>query len=87
MLLADGRLLVAGGQTSGSLIVSSAEIFDPLLGSWSLTTSMNQARSQATLCSSVAYPDAAFHQKEVGLTITATVQCIGNFVPPALQQP
>jgi len=26
MLLADGRLLVAGGQTSGSLIVSSAEI-------------------------------------------------------------
>ena len=82
VLLADGRLLVAGGQTLGSLIVSSAEIFDPLAGSWSLTTSMTQARSQANALLLGGVSRCSVSPKEVGLTITATVQCIGNFVPP-----
>ncbi len=43
-LLADGRVLVAGGNSSTDGISASAELFDPATGSWSLTTPMPTAR-------------------------------------------
>ncbi|MEO8132780.1 MAG: kelch repeat-containing protein [Betaproteobacteria bacterium] len=49
-LLSDGRVLVAGGAlafSQGSEL-GSAEIFDPLTGSWSATDSLQAARSSAT---------------------------------------
>jgi uncharacterized repeat protein (TIGR01451 family) len=44
-LLPDGRLLVSGGSAAAaSLVISaSAEIYDPMLGTWSLTDSMSTA--------------------------------------------
>lgn len=52
VLLLDGRVLVAGGQTpSGGQFpsVSSAEIFDPVTGTWAPTGSMNVTRSSFAL--------------------------------------
>jgi N-acetylneuraminic acid mutarotase len=47
-LLPNGRVLVAGGlnySSSGSgIILSSAELYDPVLGSWSSTPSMSTVR-------------------------------------------
>ncbi len=45
-LLADGRVLVAGGYTEGPL--ASAEVYDPATGLWSATGSMNEARVKHT---------------------------------------
>jgi len=55
--LSDGRVLVSGGSSSEFPpppgLVASAEIYDPALGTWSLTGSMSTARSghRATLLS------------------------------------
>jgi hypothetical protein len=38
--LLDGRVLVAGGQTTGGVIFSSAEIYDPATGTWTATGGM-----------------------------------------------
>ncbi len=43
----NGRILIAGGEGSDSVILSSAEIFDPSTGIFTATTSMNVARYQA----------------------------------------
>jgi putative intracellular protease/amidase len=42
--LADGRVLVAGGASTGGVEVASAEIFDPALASWISAGSMATAR-------------------------------------------
>lgn len=47
ILLADGRVLVAGGQSSGGA-TASAELFDPSTGSWSATGPMHGARAYFT---------------------------------------
>jgi len=47
VILPDGRVLVEGGY-NGSSIVSSAEIYSPNTGTWSLTGSMNSARTMHT---------------------------------------
>lgn len=47
-LLADGRVLVAGGGYGFLLATSSAELYDPVAGSWTPTGSMNDVRSFAT---------------------------------------
>lgn len=44
VLLASGRVLVAGGQDTNSNPLSSAELFDPATGIWTATGSMNTAR-------------------------------------------
>jgi hypothetical protein len=43
-LLPSGKALVAGGVTTGNVILSSAELYDPALGTWSTTGSLNTAR-------------------------------------------
>lgn len=49
-LLADGRVLVTGGSTPStpSRTTDTAEIYDPATGTWSLTGSMNTARSYSS---------------------------------------
>ena len=42
-LLPDGRVLVTGGYDGGASVFASAEIYDPALGTWSLTGSMSTA--------------------------------------------
>lgn len=42
--LDDGTVLVAGGVDVNSVILNSAEIFDPVSGAWSMTGSMLQPR-------------------------------------------
>jgi hypothetical protein len=42
--LADGRLLLTGGQDAGLDVNSSAEIFDPATGAFTLTGALNQGR-------------------------------------------
>src|ERR1039458_2687485 len=51
-LLANGKVLVAGGETfdpdDGFLIVASAELYDPATGIWTPTGSMGTARARHT---------------------------------------
>ena len=47
-LLANGKVLVAGGLDTPSSIVGSAELYDPATGSWSAAGSMAQTRGQHT---------------------------------------
>jgi len=49
-LLPDGRVLVVGGEGQGSSQggLASAEIYDPSMGTWTLTGSLGQAREQHT---------------------------------------
>lgn len=46
-ILDDGKVLVAGGW-SGSSSVTAAELYDPVANTWTLTGSMNVARSEFT---------------------------------------
>jgi N-acetylneuraminic acid mutarotase len=47
-LLANGKVLVAGGFTSATGLTSSAEIYDPDSDSWSPANNMQQARTSHT---------------------------------------
>src|SRR5512133_2964198 len=47
VLLKSGKVLVAGGITTGSQILSTAEIYDPSTGTWSQTGSMNMPRTHS----------------------------------------
>ena len=47
-LLPDGRVLLAGGQDSSNVILTSADIWNPATGTWSATGSMATARTAAT---------------------------------------
>jgi N-acetylneuraminic acid mutarotase len=51
VLLADGRVLVMGGRQDGlptTATFSSAEVYDPVTGTWSVTAAMTAARSGAS---------------------------------------
>lgn len=45
VLLDDGRVLIAGGNTNPGPIVATSELFDPATGQWTLTGSLNSART------------------------------------------
>ena len=46
-LLADGKVLVAGGGNRCSRMWNTAELYDPVTGEWTLTDPMNAARQSA----------------------------------------
>jgi hypothetical protein len=48
VLLADGKVLIVGGNISDDHSVASAELYDPVSGSWTATGSMLDARSTMT---------------------------------------
>ncbi|HTV24537.1 MAG TPA: kelch repeat-containing protein, partial [Polyangiaceae bacterium] len=57
--LADGRVLAAGGVSSEAAApLASAELYDPLTGTWAVTGSLDAARSHFTL-TATAFDDAA----------------------------
>src|SRR5437879_3162877 len=47
-LLSNGKLLVAGGQTNGGFTSSTAELYDPAVGTWTMTNSMKADRVHHT---------------------------------------
>jgi len=47
-LLSNGKVLVAGGESSNSSVIASAELYDPSTGTWTATGSMNTARTGHT---------------------------------------
>ncbi|HEX2573692.1 MAG TPA: kelch repeat-containing protein [Polyangia bacterium] len=47
-LLADGQVLVAGGEQSGNGSLASAELYDPVAGTFSLTSPMRSPRQAHT---------------------------------------
>ena len=47
-LLQNGLVLVAGGESASSTILSSAELYDPSTAKWTVTGSMSTARMQHT---------------------------------------
>jgi N-acetylneuraminic acid mutarotase len=49
VILQDGRVLVAGGTTSGGGVTNSAEIYDPAMSNWTnVIGGMVEARSGHT---------------------------------------
>src|SRR5438874_1430527 len=47
-LLSNGKLLVTGGQTNGGFTSSTAELYEPTTGIWTVTGSMNEDRAHQT---------------------------------------
>ncbi len=47
-LLANGQVLAAGGMSTGSVPLASAEVYDPASGSWTATGSMTTVRYRHT---------------------------------------
>lgn len=47
-LLANGQVLVTGGEDQLNIALSSAELYDPVTGTWAATMSMSTARSRHT---------------------------------------
>lgn len=47
--LSNGKVLVAGGLDNNNHAIASAELYDPMSGQWSRTSSMSTARVQATM--------------------------------------
>ena len=48
--LRDGRVLVAGGTSNGSLALASTEIYSPFTGTFSAGANMGTARRVASAC-------------------------------------
>jgi hypothetical protein len=44
--LSNGKVLVAGGATDTELATATAELYDPVTGTWSVTGSMKEGRQQ-----------------------------------------
>jgi N-acetylneuraminic acid mutarotase len=48
-LMADGRVLVVGGDVAGNSTTASAEIYDPAANTWTATASMAEPRTRASI--------------------------------------
>ena len=48
VVLANGRVLVFGGDAAGFSTLASAELYDPVANTWTATGSMNEARTRPT---------------------------------------
>jgi hypothetical protein len=44
VLLPNGKVLVAGGVDAGGNVVATAELYDPVAGTWSATGSLSAVR-------------------------------------------
>src|SRR5438045_7687133 len=44
-LLPNGKVLVVGGVSGESLVLDTAELYDPAIGTWTATGRLNSARS------------------------------------------
>lgn len=75
-LLADGRVLVAGGLGDGGISLSSAEVYDPPAARWTRTAPMGTARSfhAATLFGGPACEVAARPAYCGGVLVTGGLQ-------------
>ena len=91
-LLPSGKVLVAGGETDGGDVLSSAELYDPAAGTWTATGSMGTARElhTATLLPSGKVLVAGGFLPVVSLTsaelydpATGTWTATGSLVPHA----
>ena len=47
-LLANGQVLVAGGEDSGGTLIASAELYNPATGKWTVTGSLATPRYDHT---------------------------------------
>ena len=47
-LLANGQVLVAGGEDSSNNLVASAELYNPIIGKWTVTGSLATPRRDPT---------------------------------------
>lgn len=48
VVLADGRVLVFGGDAAGMVALASAELYDPVANTWTATGNMNETRVRPT---------------------------------------
>jgi len=83
-LLNNGSVLVAGGYARSYIALKTAEIFDPLSGTWSPTDSMTTARWQATatlLPSGVVLLVGGFNRQIVALGTEIYDPALGLWKP------
>ena len=49
VLLVDGKVLLAGGETTGGVPIATCALYDPTTGSWTSTASISDARTDPSL--------------------------------------
>jgi len=76
IVLLDGRVLVAGGDSTGSSTVASAEIYDPAADTWQPVANMAEPRTRSTI---TRLPDGKVlviggYSRNPGLTFSQTAE-------------
>jgi N-acetylneuraminic acid mutarotase len=85
--LLDGRMLVAGGDDENCTALSSAEVYDPSAGTWSLTGNMTYSRDNAmavALANGQVLVSGGYSASAVGCTgVTAAAQASAELYDPS----